>query len=444
MSHDLDEQAYEQQLQWSLAEVEGGEFPPDVTDKVMAAVHGDGQPSSTAIVRSRWLLTAAIVVLGVAALFGVHSLSRNQDNTQQTTSPPTQDPKRHVLPRPYHVDAPEDVAKLPTDARAVRVSMQGDDVVQAVATRCPKLEVLGVSVIDTIGDQVTDRVFAIAASLPELRELDLYVTKDVFGQNIKQLAALPRLESLTISSAQLRPEAYEVLTTLPSLRALDLSHNPDLDDEAMKSIVRCPGLQQLDISNCPKITAAGIAMVNQIPHLESLKMRRLKFSWKSLGGRGPKQLRRLDASNTNFRNEYLDWLPTPLSELDLSNTSADANTCRILTKLTPKLQKLNLSGCTITDVGIDMLDSLQDLRELDVTNSPFTRKGLQRFQKMDHLCVLKISGLDWLTEADIKSLVVAGIDLQITKGTRMEGELDRLRRIYSFAIRDRRERVMKR
>ncbi|MFT4514210.1 MAG: hypothetical protein ACI91B_002918 [Planctomycetota bacterium] len=438
MSNDQDERAYEQQMQWSLGEVEGGEVPPDVTERVLATVEPDDQAMHAPIARSRWLMTAAIVTLGVAALFGVHSLSSKQDDLNKTTSPTVQEPTSHV------VNKPEDVAKLSDKTRAVTVVRQSDDVLQAIAERCPKLEKLHVTEIGSQDDLVTDRIFAIAASLPELRYLLLVSTDNVTGEGVEQLAALPRLETLAIALTRLRPEAYEVLPTLPSLRVLDLTYDEGLDDDAMKAIVRCPGLRQLSIPNCNGLTSAGLALATQIPHLEVLEISGLKCSWNLFGNRQPKQLRVLAAANTNFRNEHLDWLPQSLTELNLSNTSADADTCRILTKLVRHLHKLSLSGCDIQDVGVSMLTSFEELHELDLTNASFTKVGLADLVQMDQLCELKISKLQWLTEAHVAPLMAVGINVHISRVERPDSLLRELRYKHRHAIKARRDRFMKR
>ena len=192
MSTDLNEQAYEQQLQWSLSEAEGGESPPDVTDKVLAAIEGIGQSVQAPVTRSRWLLTAAIVTLGVAALFGVHHFSQQQGDQVAVTpspssNPPTQDPRpKHV--RKHLVRDAKEIADLPSDARSVNLWQLSDDDFAAVVERCPKLEEVAASTSGKPNPDLTDRVFTTASKLTNLRKLQLLQVSQVTGEGIEQLA----------------------------------------------------------------------------------------------------------------------------------------------------------------------------------------------------------------------------------------------------------------
>lgn len=446
MNRDLDEQAYEQQMQWSLGEVAVGEVPPDVVNRVLAVVERREQAVAAPVGRSRWLATAALVVLGIAALFGVHHLSRKQGDPAHSTSPPVQDRK------PYSVAKLADVAELPPEARLVWACSVSDDVVQAIAKRCPKLENLHVRMGSAAKLSEIGRVFTIAAALPTLRSLQVTAPPDcvedrTIGEGIARLAALPLLESLEIAlfgSIRLRPEAFAVLPKLASLRSLRLLVG-DLDDAAVHAITRCPGLRQLRLPNCGGVTAARLASVVQIPTLEYLEIQDQKCSWELLADCKPKRLRVLNASNTNFRNEHLGWLPPVLTELDLSNTSGDSSTCCSLSKLVPKLQKLSLSGCTIGDAGFEALATFEDLRELDITNVPLARESLRRLPNMERLCSLKMSALNWLSVDDLVPFFEAGIDVEVTRrGTGMEHHVDMLRDEHAGKIKARRDRVMKR
>ena len=446
MSYDFHQQAVEQHLNWSLHEVAGGEAPPDVTDKVLMTVQRDrpASPSSMAQVlamQPRWLLTAALVVLAIATLFGVHRLAGKHDTSDETNRPHVQDGKRH------HVRTMDDIANLPADARIVTTFAAGDELIQAIAKRCGKLESLHANTHGELAAPLTDRVFSIAASLANLRELHISafaVQNDLTGKGIEQLASLPLLHSLTITFAGVRPhlrqEAYAALARLPSLRTLDLSRNMGLNDEAIQAIVRCPGLRQLSIADCNNVTAAGLASVVQLPLLESLNIQGLKCSWALLGDLQPKRLRVLNACNTNFRNEHLSWLPHGLRELSLSNTHAKANTLDVLARHTPELHMLGLSSCDIQDVGIRKLSSFAKLRELNLTNCPFTSTGLQQLQQMEQLCELHISALNWLLSADLEPLLAAGINVHVTKGKGHDDYLDHLRQQHADALNARRER----
>lgn len=467
MSTNVDEQAFEQQLDWSLAEIEGGETPPDVTDRVLVAL-GEADGKSATPPTSRWLLSAAIVALGVGALFGVHYLTRAGADKNQATTPDVpapeqpedpQDPQgsqdqkgkknskgRKILDelqRTVWVRSPEDVAKVAKDTISLTVSQQDESVLEQALARCPDLEKLHVDfakITAPAGTALTDRVFQLAGSMKNLR---LWCS-DLAGDGIEALAGLPELRELQIVSGQLTAQAYAELPKLPSLRSLDLSMSRTLDDDAMQHIARCPGLTSLDIANCQFVGAKGLAHLYDMPKLEILDMSGIKASTRLLGGRRLARLRVLKANNTNLDTLRIGWLPESLEELDLDFTQSNANTARILSRLTRKLRKLSMSASQLDDVGVRMLSSLDELRELDISNLPLTSRSIRHLTQFDKLCKVKISALRWLEEEHFADLMSLGIDVEVTKGKGYDELIGKLRRKHADAIEQRRERFLNR
>jgi len=442
MNDNSQEAAYRQQLDWGLSEVVGGETSPDVTRQVLAAVRQSDAQSGMRAARSRWLLCAAAIVLGVVALFGVNHLSGSKADPGQTTSKKLdQDPEAHI------VRAAEDVAKLPVDTRWVEVVGHGDAIVQAIAKRCPKLEKLHVNTLSDKSSSPTDQVFEIAASLSHLRSLQLVKAVAVTGKGLEKLSAIPQLETLAIGFGRLTPEAFEALPRLPSLRILDLSYTQGVDDDALRAIAKCPGLRQLGIPGCKDVTAVGLAHLSQLVRIEILEIRQLKCSLDQLLIDRMARLRVLDAANSDVSKTFIDRLPPSLTELTLP---ADDATCGVIGQRLPLLRRLRIAASSVTDVGVAELAALTDLRELDISNClDVTHAGLAAFLKSERLCSLRIGRTPGLRPEHVEPLLAIGIDIiygnravQRRAGS-IARDISKLRERHTKAIMARRARVEK-
>ncbi|HEX5052685.1 MAG TPA: hypothetical protein VFZ65_12990 [Planctomycetota bacterium] len=435
MNDDVEQQAFWQQVEWALGEIEGGDLPPDVTSRVMAAVQGDGFAASPIVSRSRWLTGAAMVVLCAGAVVGVRVLSRASADAVhheglQDPGTPDQHAGAHVL------EPGTDVASLPSDAREVTVVHQGDDVLQQLARQCPRLERLTVVSLGDVSSSPTDRVFEIAASLTGLRQLHLIKPIAITGNGIERLRDLPMLESLALASTTLTPQSFEAFPRLPSLRVLDLSYTGGLDDDAMRAVARCPGLRQLSIPGCKDITAEGLALVAHLTGLETLEARQLKCSFDALRIDRLTRLEVLDSADAAFSAVFVDRLPPSLTELTLSGTALDDDGCRVLRERLPRLRSLRVGSTGIGDRGIAELSALPDLGELDLGRCPnLTAACLDELAHSDRICRLGLGGLSWLRLADVQRLMARGIDVDASgSGARVEAEIAPLRGRYRSAI----------
>src|SRR6185369_15494339 len=99
-------------------------------------------------------------------------------------------------------------------------------------------------------------------ALPKLTHLCLADSK---ASGIVELGRLPRLEYLDLSNTKttaIKP------SDSPALRAINLN-GTELTDDALRTIAECQSIQRLALS-ATSVTAAGLAQLKKLPHLEEL------------------------------------------------------------------------------------------------------------------------------------------------------------------------------
>jgi hypothetical protein len=85
---------------------------------------------------------------------------------------------------------------------------------------------------------------------------------------LKQLKALPHLQSLTIRSGSFADAGLANVKGLKSLQVLDLLHT-SVTDAGLKELKDLTNLRELDLSGTP-VTDAGLKELKDFPNLESL------------------------------------------------------------------------------------------------------------------------------------------------------------------------------
>lgn len=407
MTEDPRSEAWEQHLDWSLRAIEGGEMPPDVTARVQEIVSGQRAGSEGVGGRRRMLVAAAAAILAIGAVVGVRMLVSQSDGAEHGTAV-TQDPENHI------VDDPEDVAALPADARRVTVLRQGDDVLEQIAERCPRLQHLCVNGIGEAVRQPTNRVFAIAARLPELLELQLVRTVGVNGAGIDELLDLPRLETLVLAMTTLEPACFAVLPRLPSLRVLDLSYSRGVDAAALRHIARCPGLRQLGIPGCKEVSSEALGHIAELTRLEILEARELRCSFDDFPIERLDRLVTADLAGAEFTAPWLRRLPASLRKLTLSQTAVDDDGCVVLAERLAELRDLRVSGTAVGDRGVVALMRLAELRMLDLgTCAAVTGASLEPLASHPLLTSVDLTRASWVAPENVEPLFERGIGVRV-------------------------------
>lgn len=125
--------------------------------------------------------------------------------------------------------------------------------------------------IDAVRVPLSQKGLDALCGLTSLRELDLMFV-DLSRRDLSNLQKLNRLENLSLGHTQIDDEQLaEFLPKLRKLKVLDLSDNPDLTDAAVVQIARLPALQELSLSS-PQITAASVDVIAGMKQLSELDL----------------------------------------------------------------------------------------------------------------------------------------------------------------------------
>ena len=209
------------------------------------------------------------------------------------------------------------------------------------------------------GTEVTDKGLEYLARLTNLTYLNIGETQ-VSDLGLEHLAALSNLEDLNLGGIRISGAGLDVLKLLPKLKKLSLK-----------------GIQRVNAGVCwaPAVTDADLETIASLTGLESLNL-----GWGvGLGLPDPLAAKR------------------PLSELD----------CH-----------LNGAGIRVTDVGIEKLAALKQLRRLDVSGSSITADGLKQLSalpRLEQLSLWNVRSLDDSAGAALAALRnLASVDLSGT------------------------------
>ncbi|XP_057955895.1 F-box/LRR-repeat protein 3-like isoform X2 [Malania oleifera] len=237
----------------------------------------------------------------------------------------------------------------------------------------------------------------------ELRKLDITCCRKITHVSIDSLTSLCSfLTSLRMESCSLvSKEAFVLIGRCEFLEELDVTDN-EIDDEGLKSISRCRKLSSLKLGICPNVTDGGLTHIGLCcPKLTELDLYR-SVGISDVGiaaiARGCPALEMINiAYCSNVTDASLVSLSKCLrlkileirgcSCVSLVGLSTIAMGCRRLTMLDIKkcynindsgmlslaqfshdLKQINLSNCSVTDVGLLAVASIGRLQNLTILN----------------------------------------------------------------------------
>lgn len=403
-------------LDWALREVVGGRRAPDVTAAVLArAAAGDRGVTEplephAGTSRGRWLLLAAVFVLGLATAFGVGWL-RQHDGADDRRE--AQGDLVRIVTRAAAI------ASLPAASKAVEVHNLDDAAVAALVARCPDLEHLCVFASTatarpaSVGDRavsITDDALVAIGSLRHLRRLELVGVQHVTGAKLRELERLPLLEHLALTFLDLDDDSLQVLPRLPSLRELDLESNQGFGARGLEAIGACPGLRVLSLAGSGPLRDDWFAPLARLTRLESLNLQAIGLSRRLLFAEGMPAPRTPEFGERGIGVAALQPWPA-LRHLSLANTlNIESSVGARLARDCPALQNVVLDVCLQIDDGTvaDLL-SLPQLRSLSVRGCPeVTAASIPRLVTATPLREVHLGKAPWLTLEHAGRLARAG------------------------------------
>lgn len=396
--------ARERQLDWLLHEVLGG-----------TARRAAARPTWR---RSHWL-AAGIATLAVGVAFGVAMV---QDRGGAAA---TQDREREqpVDPEPeiwHHCYGPDQLGDVPADVVNLKGYDFTDDTLPKLArfSKLQKLDLGGTqpdarNVIRPV--PITDAGVVELQALTSLRWLSLTGCHDVEGTTLGRLAAIPQLEHLDLGWTGLTSDGVAALTGLQHLRTLVLSGCLDFHGRSLADVARLPGLRRLELRGCATVSAEHVMQLAGLHELQHLDLRHCMGAFRG---------------QTAVFEGAVEPTDEPVQD-GIGVTDAAVAALRDLPLVT-----LKLGGCVrLSDAIAEHVDSMQQLRHLDLAELPQTtaallrglptrleslslsgnrhyeRDGLRAIARLRDLQQLELDGLPQLDD-DLLAAILAPLDLR--------------------------------
>ena len=373
----------------------------------------------------RLLVSSALLVMA----FGCEKVPTFQELTGQQQQNPTSTTTPSVTPAvapkdthpnpgvPSAKPVPIDPAKFLSELQSKRSEQINDDDLKTLANLESGRE--QVTFLNITRGGITDEALQNLTKLPELTQLDLTST-NIDGHGFAALRDCPKLRKLKVSGVlRMSPQGWEEISKLTQLEVLDASNNSSLSNVDVAKFIALTNLKELDLSSTP-ITDDAFRSLAEMERLEILKIEgnsQLKGNGLQAYSRTKPTLRELHAMRTPLHAAGLKHIKSisSLEFLDISNTSlsdqpfADLKGANNLVHLKvganqltnagmqtvltlSKLKILDLEAMqTINDQGLGILSKKSGLQTLNAKRVPFTRKGIEQFQKINKNCEVLIS-----------------------------------------------------
>jgi Leucine-rich repeat (LRR) protein len=253
--------------------------------------------------------------------------------------------------------------------------------------------------VDLRSSWVTDSDMPLLAQMPDLKRLDLSLTR-ISDRGLRTLKTAPAIEDLNLYFAeQITDEGASVVRGWKHLKRLNL-RGTKITDATLEFLAAVPSIEWLDIG-WAQITDTGLDHLTSLTHLGSLTMGGNKLTDTSLQFlRQMPQIEYLDIGGQQRTDSGL-WSVlltdagmqaiasvTGLRELSLTGTAVTTHGLALLQPL-PKLERLTLQGCRrLHDDAIAALSGLSHLRWLDLKDSGISKDAVARIRSVLPNCEL--------------------------------------------------------
>lgn len=217
--------------------------------------------------------------------------------------------------------------------------------------------------------RITDHGLQQLKNAPGIVELNLYYAEQITDEGMAAVKGWQKLRRLNLRGTKITDTTLEHLANVPTLEALDVGF-AQITDVGLDRLTPLTNLRELVIGG-NKLTDTGLQALRQFPHLTSL----------SLGGS-----QRTDSGlwTISLTELGLDALAT-LKELRELRLDGMPVTARWLEKLKglAKLERLSLQGCKrLGDDSALLLAAWPTLRVLDLKGTAVTEKGLAELRRI--------------------------------------------------------------
>jgi Leucine-rich repeat (LRR) protein len=240
--------------------------------------------------------------------------------------------------------------------------------------------------IDLRSSWITDSDMPALASLPDLKRLDLSLTR-ISDRGLRALKTAPAIEDLNLYFAeQVGDEGAAILRNWKRLKRLNL-RGAKITDSTLEVLAGIATIEWLDIG-WAQVTDTGLDHLSSLANLRSLTMGGNKLTDNALQFlRQMPQIEYLDIGGTQRTDSGLWTLlltdagvqaiatVTELRELRLAGTNITGRGIATLKSL-PKLERLNLQGCKkLRDDAAGALAEFKQLQVLDLKETGLSEQA---------------------------------------------------------------------
>jgi internalin A len=195
----------------------------------------------------------------------------------------------------------------------------------------------------------------------------------------------------------------ESLQSLPYLSRLSLAHTR-ITDQGMLRLKGLRNIVELDLYYAEQITDEGVAAIRDWKRLERLVLRGTKITDTTLGLiSGINTVKSLDIGYAQVTDTGIQQLAAlrGLRELAFGGNKLTERALHVLRSL-PGLTRLDISGrqrtdsglwtVSVTDLGIDPVGTLHGLRELNLSGTQVSARGVEKLSRLAKLEKLDLHG----------------------------------------------------
>jgi Leucine-rich repeat (LRR) protein len=233
----------------------------------------------------------------------------------------------------------------------------------AELARLPELRKLDLSL-----SRISDRGLRGLRAAPKIEELNLYFAEQVTDEGMSIVKGWKHLKKLNVRGTKITDNTLEFLASVPTLESLDIGF-AEVTDVGLDRLTSLPNLRELTIAG-NKLTDVGVHLLRQLPQLTYL----------DIGGSQRTDSGLWFVSLTEAGVESIATL-TELKELRLAGTAVSARSIQKLKNL-GKLERLVLQNCKrVADDSVPVLSSFPQLKVLDVKGTGITEQGASELRK---------------------------------------------------------------
>ena len=225
-----------------------------------------------------------------------------------------------------------------------------------------------VKTLDLSLTRITDHGLRLLRPAASITDLNLYYAEQITDEGLSAIKGWKHLRRLNLRGTKITDKTLEMLSTVPSLESLDIGF-AEITDVGLDHLSLLPKLRELTIGG-NKLTDDGVQLLRQLPQLTYL----------DLGGSQRTDSGLWSITLTDAGLESVGTL-TELGELRLNGTSVSAPGLARLKGLN-KLERLHLQGCKrVGDASTAVLAVLTQLRVLDLKDTAVTAEGVAQLRK---------------------------------------------------------------